>query len=178
MATMPADRVPLAGFHLNYPPECFHPDHDLPPGFLDIFTPLHRQFSPWRGPAFSIRMGSVIPICGGCQKTSAPTHLLEQGLRFAPSSAIATGCSVEKELLDGYMEDLATDGIYRLMSAQQMRNKGQVRITDESGKIVVQTPEFITQVFDDELRRFLENPGKDPGSAATFREARWSGMGV
>jgi malate synthase len=75
-------------------------------------------------------------------------------------------------LLDGYMEDLATDRIYRLMIAQRMRHSGQVPITDESGKIVAHTPELITQLFDEELERLLANPGKDLGSQATFREAR------
>jgi malate synthase len=75
-------------------------------------------------------------------------------------------------LLDGYMEDLATDRIYRLMIAQRMRHNEQVPITDESGKIVVHTPELLSQLFDEELERLLEHPGKDPGSKATFREAR------
>jgi malate synthase len=75
-------------------------------------------------------------------------------------------------LLDGYMEDLATDRIYRLMIAQRMRHNGQVPVVDESGKTVVHTPELITQLFDEELEKLLANPGKDLGSEETFREAR------
>jgi malate synthase len=75
-------------------------------------------------------------------------------------------------LLDGYMEDLATDRIYRLMIAQRMRHNGHVPVTDEAGKIVVHTPQLITQLFDEELQRLLSNPGKDLSSEATFREAR------
>src|ERR1700675_4457374 len=40
-------------------------------------------------------------------------------------------------LLDGYMEDLATDRIYRLMIAQRLRHSGHVPVTDEAGKTVV-----------------------------------------
>ena len=75
-------------------------------------------------------------------------------------------------LLDGYMEDLATDRIYRLMIAQRMRHNGHVPMTDESGKVVVHTPELITRLFDEELEKLIANPGKDLGSEATFREAR------
>jgi len=72
-------------------------------------------------------------------------------------------------LLDGYMEDLATDRIYRLMIAQRMRHNS---VVDDAGKIVAHTPEFITQLFDEELEKLLANPGRDLGTAETFREAR------
>jgi malate synthase len=75
-------------------------------------------------------------------------------------------------LLDGYMEDLATDRIYRLMIAQRLRHNGHVPVTDEGGQIVVHTPELITRLFDEELEKLLANPGKDLGTPETFREAR------
>ncbi len=75
-------------------------------------------------------------------------------------------------LLDGYMEDLATDRIYRLMIAQRMRHNGHVPVVDESGHMVVHTPELITRIFDEELEKLLANPGKDLGTPETFREAR------
>jgi malate synthase len=75
-------------------------------------------------------------------------------------------------LLDGYMEDLATDRIYRLMIAQRRRHNGHVPVVDDSRKIVVHTPELITQLFDEELEKLLANPGRDLGTAETFREAR------
>lgn len=78
-------------------------------------------------------------------------------------------------LLDGYMEDLATDRIYRLMIAQRMRHNGHVPVTDEMGKMVVHTPELITRLFDEELEKLLANPGKDLGTAETFRQARRTG---
>jgi malate synthase len=75
-------------------------------------------------------------------------------------------------LLDGFMEDLATDRIYRLMIAQRMRHWQAVPIVDEQGKPVAHTPEFITQLFDEELAKLIANPGKDLGTPETFRAAR------
>jgi malate synthase len=76
-------------------------------------------------------------------------------------------------LLDGYMEDLATDRIYRLIVAQRMRHSGEVAVSDDSGAIAKHTSEFITQLFDEELEKLLSNPGRtDLGTVETFREAR------
>lgn len=58
-------------------------------------------------------------------------------------------------LLDGYMEDLATDRIYRLMIAQRIKHRETVNIVDAENKDVKHTPEFITQIFDEELTRIL-----------------------
>jgi malate synthase len=58
-------------------------------------------------------------------------------------------------LLDGYMEDLATDRIYRLMIAQRMRHKDSCTIVDENDRPFLHTPERITQLFDEELERIL-----------------------
>jgi malate synthase len=75
-------------------------------------------------------------------------------------------------LLDGYMEDLATDRIYRLMIAQRMEHWRVSAILDENKKPVPHTPEFITQLYDEELARLIAHPGKDLGSPETFTEAR------
>ena len=75
-------------------------------------------------------------------------------------------------LLDGYMEDLATDRIYRLMIAQRMKHSATVPITSDPGEAVAHTPELVTQLFDEELEKLIANPGKDLGSPETFREAR------
>jgi malate synthase len=61
-------------------------------------------------------------------------------------------------LLDGYMEDLATDRIYRLMIAQRIRH-GVIATAD------------VTRVFDEELAKLIES-GKEAGTAQTLREAR------
>jgi malate synthase len=73
-------------------------------------------------------------------------------------------------LLDGYMEDLATDRIYRLMIAQRMRHGG---VVDDSGETVPHTAEFVHRLFDEELERLLSDSKRsDVGSEETFREAR------
>jgi malate synthase len=77
-------------------------------------------------------------------------------------------------LLDGYMEDLATDRIYRLMIAQRMRHAAQGELLDENGTAVRHSPELISQVFDEELDRLLRESAaaNNPQAAATLREAR------
>jgi malate synthase len=77
-------------------------------------------------------------------------------------------------LLDGYMEDLATDRIYRLMIAQRMVHREVVAIAGASGEEVTHTPEFASRLFDEELARLLESPapGRDLGGPETMREAR------
>jgi malate synthase len=77
-------------------------------------------------------------------------------------------------LLDGYMEDLATDRIYRLMIAQRVKHSEKVEIVDETGAVVPHTPELIHELFDEELERLLRENAKsnDVHVAATLREAR------
>jgi malate synthase len=79
-------------------------------------------------------------------------------------------------LLDGYMEDLATDRIYRLMIAQRLKHSASIEVLDENGAPVLHTPELIERMFDEELDRLLtEDAAKgvtDPQAAATLREAR------
>lgn len=76
-------------------------------------------------------------------------------------------------LLDGYMEDLATDRIYRLMIAQRVLHRDLVAIQDEDGKQVKHTPEFVTRLFDEELERLLREPtNSDPQEQERFRRAR------
>ena len=76
-------------------------------------------------------------------------------------------------LLDGYMEDLATDRIYRLMIAQRMRYSEAMDIVDEEGRPVVHTPQLISRLFDEEVEKIVANPARaDIGTPETFREAR------
>ena len=73
-------------------------------------------------------------------------------------------------LLDGYMEDLATDRIYRLMIAQRMRHGG---VIDESGEEVPHSASFVHRLFDEELEKLLSDRNrKDEGNDETLREAR------
>jgi malate synthase len=76
-------------------------------------------------------------------------------------------------LLDGYMEDLATDRIYRLMIAQRIKHSHKVTITDENGTALVHTPELITKLFDEELDKLISSPPKnEAGDANTLKQAR------
>ncbi|HET6314215.1 MAG TPA: hypothetical protein VFH60_10285, partial [Chloroflexia bacterium] len=77
-------------------------------------------------------------------------------------------------LLDGYMEDLATDRIYRLMIAQRMKHSATVPISAEAGHAVEHTPELVSRLFDEELDRLLGELPQDapPGAAGKFRQAR------
>jgi malate synthase len=59
-------------------------------------------------------------------------------------------------LIEGYMEDLATDRIYRLMLAQRVLHRDHVVILDERGKPVPHTPDFLSRLYDEELERLLE----------------------
>ena len=77
-------------------------------------------------------------------------------------------------LLDGYMEDLATDRIYRLMIAQRMKHADKVEVLDDNGAPIRHTPQLIHDLFDEELDLLLRENAKstDPQLAATLREAR------
>jgi malate synthase len=82
-------------------------------------------------------------------------------------------------LLDGYMEDLATDRIYRLMIAQRMKHAGAVDVLDENGQAIRHTAELITDLFNQELERLLQENAKQSGDseqvaaqAARLAEAR------
>src|SRR5260370_4390798 len=77
-------------------------------------------------------------------------------------------------LLDGYMEDLATDPLYPLMIAQRVLHPDLVRVDDHHGKTVKHTPEFITQLFDEELERLLRELPAETSRQETerFRSAR------
>src|SRR5205809_3179961 len=76
-------------------------------------------------------------------------------------------------LLDGYMEDLATDRIYRLMIAQRILHR--VTVTDDDEEWPIRhTPELINKLFDEELNRILrELPAETPPEiAAVYCKAR------
>ncbi len=76
-------------------------------------------------------------------------------------------------LLDGYMEDLATDRIYRVMLAQRMKHYQTVPVLDGDGKPAAHTPEFISRIFDEELEKLMANPPKDAfGNPEQFKVAR------
>jgi malate synthase len=77
-------------------------------------------------------------------------------------------------LINGYMEDLATDRIYRLMIAQRVLHRKKVDIFDDRQNPVDHTPDLITRLFDEELEGIL---GQLPEGASQeivdrYRQAR------
>jgi malate synthase len=75
-------------------------------------------------------------------------------------------------LLDGYMEDLATDRIYRLMIAQRIKHRDRVAFTDEQGNRVDHTPELISRLFDEELEKLVNGLAVNDPQRETFPPAR------
>ena len=75
-------------------------------------------------------------------------------------------------LLDGFMEDLATDRIYRLMIAQRVRHK--IKVPGDDGKPVEHSRELVTRIFDEELAKIQKDLPKeiDAKAAKTLPEAR------
>ncbi|MBV8207304.1 MAG: hypothetical protein JO041_10965 [Acidobacteria bacterium] len=73
-------------------------------------------------------------------------------------------------LLDGYMEDLATDRIYRLMIAQRMRHPGEAAVLDEAGEPAAHTPEFVGRIFDEELEKLQAEANSGSQKYAEARE--------
>jgi malate synthase len=142
-----------------------HPDQNQIA--LDQF-PCPNQVQAWSPHAE--RYPNLRPIPKGVgQRTLAGTRAaVRTVIRYRNGVLNGSGAS----LLDGYMEDLATDRIYRLMIAKRMQHHWTIPIRDESGNPVAHTPEFISQLFDEELEKLLANPGRDLGTPETFREAR------
>jgi malate synthase len=91
------------------------------------------------------------PVGVGARTVSGTRAAVRTVIRYRHGVLSGRGAS----LLDGYMEDLATDRIYRLMIAQRVLHRDLVRVQDEQGQTVKHTPEFITRLFDEELDRLL-----------------------
>jgi malate synthase len=75
-------------------------------------------------------------------------------------------------LLDGYMEDLATDRIYRLMIAQRVRHN--VKVPGDDGRPIEHKRDLVARVFDEELARIQRDLPEeiDRKAAETLPEAR------
>jgi malate synthase len=75
-------------------------------------------------------------------------------------------------LLDGYMEDLATDRIYRLMIAQRLRHK--VKVKGDDGQSLEHSAALVSRIFDEELAKIQKDlPAEiDREAAKTLPEAR------
>jgi malate synthase len=77
-------------------------------------------------------------------------------------------------LLDGYMEDLATDRTYRLMIAQRIAHHDRVPVAGDAGRPVTHDAALVTGLFDEALERLLAEraEGREQGTEATLTRAR------
>ena len=112
-----------------------------------------------------------IPVGVGKRTLAGTRAAVRTVIRYRQGVLAGRGAS----LLDGYMEDLATDRIYRLMIGQRMRHRDVVRVMDDVGQPVAHTPERITELFDEELSRILRELAGDtsPETIEQFKQARW-----
>ncbi|MGH9683943.1 MAG: hypothetical protein ACRD4S_10075 [Candidatus Acidiferrales bacterium] len=100
------------------------------------------------------------------------------GTRAAVRTVIRYRCGVlagrGASLLDGYMEDLATDRIYRLIIAQRMLHHNEISVLDDDGNPIPHNPELIMRLFDEELKRIIRDlPGQSaPETVEQFTQAR------
>jgi malate synthase len=110
-----------------------------------------------RKPGANDRPDLLPSVAGVGQRTETGTRAaVRTVIRYRHGYLSGRGAS----LLDGYMEDLATDRIYRLMIAQRMRHG-------------MHTAAEVTRCFDEELAKLLGEPAaQDPAEAEKFRLAR------
>jgi malate synthase len=109
------------------------------------------------------------PNCVGKITTNGTRAAIRTVIRYRNGVLNGKGAS----LLDGYMEDLATDRIYRLMIAQRIRHRDSLEMEENSDQ-TRHTPETISQMFDQELDRILRElpPGADLSTIENYRAAR------
>jgi malate synthase len=110
-----------------------------------------------RKPNANDRPDLLPSLAGIGQRTEAGTRAaVRTAIRYRHGYLSGRGAS----LLDGYMEDLATDRIYRLMIAQRIRHG-------------MHTAAEITRFFDEELAKLLAEPAaQEAGEAEKFKQAR------
>ena len=100
------------------------PGPDIPIRTRSRSTSFHFPTSYRR----AVHRPSAIPICGphrrgvGARTVAGTRAAVRTVIRYRNGVLNGKGAS----LLDGYMEDLATDRIYRLMIAQRMRHDSVV----------------------------------------------------
>ena len=109
------------------------------------------------------------PSCVGKITSNGTRAAIRTVIRYRNGVLNGKGAS----LLDGYMEDLATDRIYRLMIAQRIRHRDCLEMEERSDQIR-HTPETVSQMFDQELDRILRElpPGADVPVIEKYRAAR------
>ncbi|HMD02927.1 MAG TPA: hypothetical protein VKG44_08170 [Candidatus Baltobacteraceae bacterium] len=116
--------------------------------------PAPNQLPTYK-PGFEAHPNLRPSVEGVGQRTAGGTHAaVRTVIRYRNGYLNGKGAS----LLDGYMEDLATDRIYRLMIAQRIRH-GMHEASD------------VSRIFDQELQR-LAGAASDPRDKQTLERAR------
>lgn len=74
-------------------------------------------------------------------------------------------------LIDGYMEDLATDRIYRLMLTQRLLHADMVPLADDDGRDACQDRAMLTRLYDAELAKLVALNPEEAGVLPRARQA-------
>jgi malate synthase len=111
-----------------------------------------------------------VPVGVGDRTVAGTCAAVRTVIRYRNGVLNGKGAS----LLGGYMEDLATDRIYRLMIAQRILHRDSVKIVDEDGQSIKHTPEQVSDFFDEELEGILRAlaPDTETSIVDKYREAR------
>jgi malate synthase len=114
------------------------------------------------------------PAGGGKKTLQGTRDAVRTVIRYRNGVLNGKGAS----LLDGYMEDLATDRIYRYIIAQRTLHK--VEVPGDGGGHVTHSPDLISQLFDEELDRLLRETSQngETGSRDTYKQARDQSEGM
>jgi malate synthase len=116
-----------------------------------------------------------VPAGVGVRTLAGTRAAVRTALRYRNGVLNGKGAS----LLDGYMEDLATDRIYRLMLAQRVRHADRVAIAGDDGTPVPHDTALLARCFDRELASLVAAlpERRDAGDERTLKEAarqsRW-----
>jgi len=97
------------------------------------------------------------------------------GVLSGLGARLIKGYDHQGQLIGGFMEDLATDRIYRLMLAQRIRH---AVVTEEGVRV---TSELVSRLFDEELRKILEEHRQEPAFGvlqARYQRARVMSEGM
>jgi malate synthase len=137
----------------------FHPgrdDSELNPLALAVFESENRKEARWLpwlmdGERFSRPDSRHAPRDMGRLTVAGTRAAARAVLRYIAKYKRGRGAN----MLDGYMEDLATDRVHRLMIAQRTLHQDAVTITDEAGQRIRHAPELVSSLFDEELDRIL-----------------------
>lgn len=143
-----------------------HPDqNDIAVGQFPYPNQLGAR-KPGGGPGPDLR---PVPNGAGPVTLEGSRAAVRTVIRYRAGVLAGKGAS----LLDGYMEDLATDRIYRLMLAQRMKHRDHVRLVDGGGAPLPLTPPLLGRMFDEELEKLIAAlPAGAPAAAGRYREAR------